>query len=140
MRGGNEEKGKKIASAPTGGERYSLVKAKVVETSRNMVGTQPSMSFDGTAVEFGSSQGGGFVIGEDMEHYLWRPCRNLGLGCPVFERKVFYDVNGNIMFGFSTKLRCEDKGVEVDFDGCFLTDEFMAREDAAFKLLGRLLR
>ncbi|MED6160532.1 Ribonuclease H1 [Stylosanthes scabra] len=149
MHGGSAAKGKNIVSTPTMKEKLSPAKAKVGEPSSKMLATQPEASFDGGSVDSGTyaesqyvdeTQGGGFVIVEDMELYLWRACRKLGLGCPVFDKKLFYDVSGQLMFGFSTAVRCEEKGLAIESDGSFMADEFMAREDDAFKLLDELLK
>ncbi|MED6168086.1 hypothetical protein PIB30_008742 [Stylosanthes scabra] len=140
MHGRSAAKEKNIVSTPTMKEKLSPAKVKVGEPSSKMLSTQPEASFDGGSVDSGTYAGGGFVIVEDMELYLWKACHKLGLGCPVFDRKLFYDVSGQLMFAFLAAVRCEEKGLAVESDGSFMADEFMAREDAAFKLLDGLLK
>ncbi|MED6155922.1 hypothetical protein PIB30_009984 [Stylosanthes scabra] len=140
MQRGETGKGKMTIVTPTGAEKTSPLKAKLAESPAQRAPTQPSSSVYSGGSQFGTDTGGGFAIVEDMEMYLWRACRKLAVGPPVFDRKVAYDVNGNLMFGFSAELRSVEKGIEVGAEGCFHPDELMAREDAAFKLLDSLLR
>ncbi|MED6207709.1 hypothetical protein PIB30_038175 [Stylosanthes scabra] len=85
------------------------------------------------------TQGGGFLIAEEMELYLLRACLMLKLGSPRFEGKEFYSEYGQRMYYFSAKLTCEGKGLFLEVHGCFCQDEERAREDAAYNLLDKLL-
>ncbi|MED6196116.1 hypothetical protein PIB30_044243 [Stylosanthes scabra] len=85
------------------------------------------------------AQGGGFLIAAEMELYLLRACTKLHLGSPRFERREFYSEFGLRMYYFTAKLKCEEKGLVLEVQGCYCHDEGRAREDASYNLLDRLL-
>ncbi|MED6180658.1 hypothetical protein PIB30_012256 [Stylosanthes scabra] len=85
------------------------------------------------------TQGGGFVIMEEMELYLLCVCMKLNFGWPTFEPLLFTSTSGGMLFSFKAALRCDEKGINVEVDGGICSDQSRAREDAAFNLLDNLL-
>ncbi|MED6203629.1 hypothetical protein PIB30_001327 [Stylosanthes scabra] len=85
-------------------------------TQTGMTGTNFRVpGLDAADVEFvPETQGGGFLIVEEMELYLLRVYMKL-------------------------QLSCEEKGLVLEVYGSACDDEGSAREDAAYKLLDRLL-
>ncbi|MED6169798.1 hypothetical protein PIB30_024611 [Stylosanthes scabra] len=86
------------------------------------------------------TQGGGFLMVEDMEVYLMRACVNLVMGCPVFEPRWFISPQGERMVGYDALLRCEEKGVYLQVESSYCGDDGRARQEAAYLLLDQLLR
>ncbi|MED6195586.1 hypothetical protein PIB30_039281 [Stylosanthes scabra] len=109
--------------------------------------TQIGASGSGPSMPVGSAESeyvpetrlGGFLIVEEMELYLVRACMKLSMGCPILDGRAFYDQYGAKMFCFTGAFRCEEKGVYFEVEGCVCADQIRAREDAAYKLLDRLL-
>ncbi|MED6111867.1 hypothetical protein PIB30_056306 [Stylosanthes scabra] len=58
---------------------------------------------------------------------------------PSSDGRSFYSQFGGMMFSFRAELRCDEKGVMLQVDGCACSDEGRAREDAAYTLLEKLL-
>ncbi|MED6205860.1 hypothetical protein PIB30_021652 [Stylosanthes scabra] len=110
-------------------------------TQTGLTGTNLYVNGDDAGdVEFvPETQGGGYLIVEEMELYLLRACMKLQVGSPQLERREFYSEYGQRMFYFKGKLNCEGKGLVLEIDGCACHDEGRAREDAAYNLLDRLL-
>ncbi|MED6226308.1 hypothetical protein PIB30_102310 [Stylosanthes scabra] len=86
------------------------------------------------------TQLGDFLIAEDIKLSLVRACMKLSMGCPMFEGKEFYLQYGVRMFYFSAALRCKERGVNLEVEGCVCAAQSRAREDAAHKLLDMLWR
>ncbi|MED6123213.1 hypothetical protein PIB30_047038 [Stylosanthes scabra] len=121
MQKGKEAKGKMVGSSSSGMENLSRQMSTLHEEY------------------VPQTQGGGFLIVEDMELYLLRACRTLEAGFPCFERRVFYDSEGLRHYAFKAALQCELKRIDMQADNFFCPDEGRAREDAAYKLLDKLL-
>ncbi|MED6120301.1 hypothetical protein PIB30_019624 [Stylosanthes scabra] len=105
-----------------------------------VLATQPCSAYQDGSVLIGTSAGGGFVIVEDMEFYLLRTCHKLEAGCPIFERKVFFDMYGQKLYAFSAALRCKENGINMATESCFWLKESKSREEVSFKLLDSLLK
>ncbi|MED6150632.1 hypothetical protein PIB30_074265, partial [Stylosanthes scabra] len=86
------------------------------------------------------TQGGGFLMVEDMEVYLMRACVKLGMGCPIFEPRWFISPQGERMVGYGASIRCEEKGVYLQVESSYCGSDGRARQDAAYLLLDQLLR
>ncbi|XLR62204.1 hypothetical protein S83_012876, partial [Arachis hypogaea] len=80
-----------------------------------------------------------FVIMEDMEQLLLRVCVRLQVSLPVFFLHDAFRSEGKKYHGFGVSLQSNAKGINFFISGRLLTDERMARQDAAFITLKRLL-
>ncbi|MED6188218.1 hypothetical protein PIB30_084016 [Stylosanthes scabra] len=85
------------------------------------------------------SQAGQFIITENMEVYLVRACTKLQVGTLSFTRREWYTVDGHHLVAFFAVLQCKEKNIQLDVAGTFFMDDFLAREDAAYRLLESLL-
>ncbi|MED6225075.1 hypothetical protein PIB30_090269 [Stylosanthes scabra] len=75
-----------------------------------------------------------------MELYLLRACHKLQAGCPIFDRKIFYDKDGLKLYAFTAALRCDHLGINVEVESIFSPKEARSRNDAAYKMLDKLLK
>ncbi|QHN92086.1 uncharacterized protein [Arachis hypogaea] len=80
-----------------------------------------------------------FVVFEDLEVYLIRVCCQLRLDYPVFNNCVFFSDTGELLHGYWVTLRSQQRDVSWIVEGGFSSDEQMARQDASFKMLGKVL-
>ncbi|MED6132403.1 hypothetical protein PIB30_018603 [Stylosanthes scabra] len=131
MERGTNGKGKKVGSTSKGFEKLSPQMAMLGMGTSRMLPTQPESTEVYGSVPIWSSaetQGGDFLIVEDMEFYLLR------------DRKVFYDKDGLKPYAFTAVLRCDHLGINVEVDSNFSPDEARSRDDTAYKLLDHLLK
>ncbi|RYQ82495.1 hypothetical protein Ahy_B10g101084 [Arachis hypogaea] len=80
-----------------------------------------------------------FVIMEDMEQLLLRVCARLQVSPPVFFLRDAFHSEGKKYHGFGVSLQSTAKGINFFVSGRLSTDERLARKDAAFITLERLL-
>ncbi|XLR34206.1 hypothetical protein S83_062106 [Arachis hypogaea] len=80
-----------------------------------------------------------FVIMEDMEQLLLRVCARLEIGPPVFFMRDVFRSKGKKYHGFGVSLQSTAKGIHFFVSGWLSLDEGLARQDAAFITLERLL-
>ncbi|KAL4274498.1 uncharacterized protein LOC107622074 [Arachis ipaensis] len=80
-----------------------------------------------------------FAVFEDLEVYLIRLCCQLRLDYPVFNRREFFSDNGELLHGYWVTLRSQQRDVSWIVEGGFSSDEQTARQDASFKMLGKVL-
>ncbi|QHO21254.1 uncharacterized protein LOC107613727 [Arachis ipaensis] len=75
----------------------------------------------------------------DMEKLLLRVCVQLQVGPPVFFLRDSFRSEGKKYHGFGVSLQSTAKGINFFESGRLSTDERLARQDAAFITLERLL-
>ncbi|KAL4305995.1 hypothetical protein HN51_039947 [Arachis hypogaea] len=80
-----------------------------------------------------------FVLVEDMEVYLIRVCCQLKLDYPVFNRREFFSGSGELLHGYWVTLLSQQHDINWIVEGGFSPDEGNARQDASFKMLGKVL-
>ncbi|XLU26558.1 hypothetical protein S245_062624, partial [Arachis hypogaea] len=80
-----------------------------------------------------------FVKMEDMEELLLRVCARLQVGPPVFFLRDAFRSKGKKYHGFGVHLQSTAKGINFFVSGRLSTDERLARQDATFITLERLL-
>ncbi|QHN86844.1 Ribonuclease H [Arachis hypogaea] len=80
-----------------------------------------------------------FVIMEDMEQVLFRVCAQLEVGPLVFFLRDGFRMEGKNYHGFGVSLQSHVKGINFFVSGRVSTDERLARQDASFITLERLL-
>ncbi|KAL4305994.1 hypothetical protein HN51_039946 [Arachis hypogaea] len=80
-----------------------------------------------------------FVLVEDMEVYLIRVCCQLKLDYPVFNRQEFFFDSGELLHGYWVTLQSQQRDINWIVEGRFSPDEGNARQDASFKMLGKVL-
>ncbi|MED6130961.1 hypothetical protein PIB30_005615 [Stylosanthes scabra] len=112
-------KGKSVTATSTAAEQLHPHMAKLGMGTLRTLATQGGSSSGDGSVPTGTfedvdyvpeTQGGGFLIMEDMEFYLLRACHKLECGLPKIDRKVLYDNCGEKLFAFRAGLHCEEKG------------------------------
>ncbi|MED6107195.1 hypothetical protein PIB30_011765 [Stylosanthes scabra] len=123
MQAGSHGKGKMVGSTSKVMEKLSLQMSTLRVGTSGMSPRQPFQGMSNESVPMGClgdeefvprTQGGGFLIVENMEIYLLRACRKLEAGGPSFQRRVFYDTEGLKHYAFKAALRCEQKGIDVE--------------------------
>ncbi|QHN92244.1 Ribonuclease H [Arachis hypogaea] len=80
-----------------------------------------------------------FMIMEDMVQLLLRVCVHLQVGPPVFFLRDGFRREENNYHGFGVSLQSTAKGINFFVSRRLSTDERLARQDAAFITLERLL-
>ncbi|KAL4327933.1 hypothetical protein AHAS_Ahas13G0149600 [Arachis hypogaea] len=80
-----------------------------------------------------------FVFIEDMEHLLNRTCCQLDVGPPIFFRRDGVHHDGLNYMSFCVVVQSKANDVNIHVSGKLATDERLARQDAAFATVEKLL-
>ncbi|MED6136782.1 hypothetical protein PIB30_059027 [Stylosanthes scabra] len=80
-----------------------------------------------------------FMHVEDMELMLWRACAFFGIGAPIFLPQAARETSKGVGFGFIVLLPHNDRGLDFVAYRPVVGDERVARQEAAFGMLEKIL-
>ncbi|MED6199259.1 hypothetical protein PIB30_074219 [Stylosanthes scabra] len=80
-----------------------------------------------------------FMHVEDMELILWHACTFFRIGAPIFLPQAARESSQNVVFGFTIILPHNKRGLDFVVYGPVVADERVARQEAAFGMLEKIL-